>query len=332
MRNAVKIGWLNGLHVQTDEIRLIVDPTTSRLPRDAVALISHAHADHTQGFNSPSLKISTAETRRIFEALTCRNVGNFREMQPNSSLRIGDVEVEALNSGHMIGAVQFRITTSESVILYTGDINYVDSLTVRAAEPRECDVLVMEATYGSPIYSFPSRSLIYSDMVKWALEEIKKGRIPCFRVYAAGKAQEIVKLFNEYTRMPVFVDPRVDVVNNICNDDRLKLSWDVFRDELYDRAKPFIYVTSGRHRSCGEFSEARATGWALRMRDPKVAGFPLSGHADFNQLSRYVEDTGAKRVYLFTGFTREFSEYIKRRGLDSEPIPWISQRDLWEYV
>jgi putative mRNA 3-end processing factor len=332
MRSPVRIGWLNGLHVQTEEARLIVDPTTSRLPRDAVALISHAHADHTQGFNSPNLKVSTAETRRIFEALTGRNIENFREIPLNSSMRIGDLEVEALNSGHMIGAVQFRIKTSEAVILYTGDMNYVDSLIVEAAEPRECDVLVMEATYGSPIYSFPSRSIIYSEIVKWTLEEIKKGRIPCFRVYAAGKAQEIVKLFNEYTRVPVVVDPRIDRVNYACSSGGLKLSWESSREEPHDRARPFIYVTSRRSRYPGEFSEARATGWALKMRDPNVASFPLSGHADFNQLSRYVEDTGARRVYVFTGFAEEFSEHVRKRGVDSKPIPLITQRNLWEYV
>ncbi|MBS7645570.1 MAG: MBL fold metallo-hydrolase [Candidatus Bathyarchaeia archaeon] len=332
MRSPVKIGWLNGLQIQTGETRLVVDPTSPHLPRDAVALISHAHADHTRGFNAPNLKVSTAETRRIFEALTGRSVGNFREVPPNSSLRIGDVEVEALNSGHMVGAVQFRIVTPESIILYTGDMNYVDSLVVKAAEPRECDVLVMEATYGSPLYNFPPRSTVYSSIVKWALEEVRRGRTPCFRVYAAGKAQEIVKLFNEYTRIPVAVDPKIDAVNNVCNDDGLNLGWEAIRDEPYDKVKPFIYVTSRRHLYHGGFSEARATGWALRMRDPNVAGFPLSGHADFNQLSRYVEDTGARRVYVFTGFAREFSEHIRRRGVDSKPIPWISQRELWEYV
>lgn len=332
MRNHVKVGWFNGLYIQTGETRLVVDPTTSRPPRDSVVLISHAHADHTQGFNSPNLKISTAETRGIFEALTGRTVGNFREIRLNSSLRIGDLEVEALNSGHMIGAAQFRIITPEAIILYTGDINYVDSLIVRAAEPRRCDILVMEATYGSPLYGFPSRSSIYTSIVKWTLEEIRKGKIPCFRVYAAGKAQEIVKLFNEYTKIPVVTDTRIHAVNEACNDNKLKLSWEASEYAPYKEEGPFLYVTSRRRQYGGRFSEARATGWALRMRNSKVAGFPLSGHADFNQLNRYVKDVGAKEVYIFTGFAEEFSEHIRRNGLEAKPIPWISQRDLWEYT
>lgn len=332
MRNPIKIGWLNGLHIQTNETKLVVDPTTSRLPRDSIVLISHAHADHTQGFNSPNLKISTAETKNIFEALTGRTIRDFREVPLNSSLKIGDIEVEALNSGHMIGAAQFRIITPEAVILYTGDINYVDSLTVRAAEPRRCDILVMEATYGSPLYNFPSRSSIYANIVRWTLEEIKKGRIPCFRVYASGKAQEIVKLFNEYTRISVVTDARIHAVNEACNSNRLKLSWEASEYAPYEEDGPFVYVTSRRRQYGGRFSEARATGWALRMRSSNVASFPLSGHADFNQLSRYVEDTRAKKVYIFTGFAKEFSEHIRRDGLEAKPVPWISQRDLWEYI
>ena len=141
---------LKGLHIQTPETRLIIDPTISHLPPDAVVLISHAHSDHTRGFTSSNLKIATNETKRIFEVLTGRDIGHFRELPINSSLKIEDIEIEALNSGHMVGSAQFKISTTEGVILYTGDLNNVDSLIVEAAEPVDCDLLIMEATYGKP--------------------------------------------------------------------------------------------------------------------------------------------------------------------------------------
>ncbi len=232
----------------------------------------------------------------------------------------------------MIGAAQFKISTPEVSILYTGDLNYVDSLIGEAAEPEECDLLVTEATYGTPIYSFPSRTKVYSDIVMWALDEVKHGRTPCFRVYATGKAQEIVKLFNKYTSVPVFSDYNINSVNEICNDGGFKLIWEASESEPAKRSEPLIYVTSRRHYVGGRFSEARATGWALRMRRLGVEAFPLSGHADFNQLSKFVEDTGAERVYVFTGFVNEFSEYLRRKGLEAGPLPSISQRELLEFT
>ncbi len=184
----MKIGWYNGLHIRTSETSLIIDPTTSRLPKDAFVFISHAHSDHTKGFNSLNIKFSTYETRKIFESITERKVNNSRNLSINSYVKIDDLKVESLNSGYMIGASQFRIITPEKVILYTGDLNYVDSLVVEAAEPKECDVLIVEATYGDPLYNFPPKVNVYSDIIRWTLNEIKYDRPPCFRVYAAGKA------------------------------------------------------------------------------------------------------------------------------------------------
>jgi putative mRNA 3-end processing factor len=232
----------------------------------------------------------------------------------------------------MIGASQFRITTPEKVILYTGDLNYVNSLVVEAAEPKECDVLIVEATYGAPLYNFPPKTNVYSDIVRWTLNEIKCGRNPCFRVYAAGKAQEIVKLFTKYTKIPIICDNRIHSVNEICNNKLLNLRWSKAEYEPDNKLGPLIFVTSRRSYSYSKFSEARATGWALKMRNSRVRNFPLSGHADFNNLNRYVQETKAKEVYVFTGFKKEFSEYLRRKGLNAEPIPPLLERNLFDFM
>jgi putative mRNA 3-end processing factor len=332
MRRYLKVGWLKGLHIQTPETRLIIDPTISRLPPDAVVLISHAHSDHTRGFTSSNLKVATNETKRIFEVLTGRNIERFRELPINSSLKIEDIEIEALNSGHMVGSAQFKISTPEGVILYTGDLNNVDSLIVEAAEPVECDLLIMEATYGKPFYIFPSRRGIYTDIVKWSLNEIKHGNIPCFRVYAAGKAQEIVKLFNDYTKIPVISDLKIHNVNRVCNNQHLKLRWNVTDEEPITRKDPSIFVTTQRRYFNNGLSEARATGWNIKMKNSGVMSFPLSGHADFYQLRKYVADTKAKKIYVFTGFIKDFTEYLNKRGIEACPIPSIHQRGLLDFI
>ena len=332
MRRYLKVGWLRGLHIQTSETRLIIDPTISHLPTDAVVLISHAHSDHTRGFNSSNLKVATNETKRIFEVLTGRNIGLFRELPLNSSVKIEDIEIEALNSGHMVGSAQFKISTPEGVILYTGDLNNVDSLLVDAAEPVDCDLLIIEATYGKPFYIFPSRRGIYTDIVKWSLTEIKHGNIPCFRVYAAGKAQEIVKIFNEYTKIPVISDHKIHNVNKVCNNKHLKLQWNTADEESINKKDPSILLTTQLSYFKNGFSEARATGWTINMKNPGVTSFPLSGHADFYQLRKYVADTKAKRVYVFTGFKKDFTEHLNKKGIEACPIPSIHQRELLDFI
>jgi len=38
------------------------------------------------------------------------------------------------------------------------------------------------------------------------LQQIKSGKIPVFKAYSGGKAQEIVKIFNIMTRIPVIAE------------------------------------------------------------------------------------------------------------------------------
>src|SRR4029077_20080586 len=203
-----RIAWLDGLVVATSSVTIVIDPVKLRsISAKSRVLVSHAHSDHTRGFRHKGVKQSTNETREIHSALNSYTVSNFETIDLDRKISIDDVEVEALNAGHMLGSAQFLVRTPESSILYTGDINCVDTLTTKAAHPHRCDVLVVEATYGSPFYHFPSRETIYANVVEWSVDMIKQGCIPCLHVYAAGKAQEIVRLFNVYTRLPVIVNP-----------------------------------------------------------------------------------------------------------------------------
>ncbi len=185
-----RIGWLDGLIVGTREATVLIDPQSlEKIAHSTPVLVSHAHADHTYGFRHKGLKQSTPETRMIHDALTNWEVGKFAHVRIGDRVVHEDIEVEALNAGHMHGSAQFLVHTPLSTILYTGDINCVDTLTTKAAEPQECDMLVIEGTYGSPTYRFPPREQVYSEMVEWALYTLKQNILPCFQVYAAGETQ-----------------------------------------------------------------------------------------------------------------------------------------------
>ncbi len=331
-----RIGWLDGLVIGTPNITLVVDPsTTRRVPHSARVLISHAHADHTGGFRYRGLKQSTPETRDIHNALNEHRVANFRSLDINERMTIGDVEVKALNAGHMLGSAQFLINTPTSSILYTGDINCVDTLTTKAAEPHDCDVLVMEATYGSPYYRFPSRETVYAQIVEWALDTIKQGRVPCLHVYAAGKAQELVRLFNVYTNLPLIVNPRLDGVNKTYRKSGMDLEWFPANSRegktILDK-DPCVYLTtpSDRAHIGRRFARAYATGWALSLSG-RVVAFPLSSHADFDQLVSFIKSCSPERVYIFTGFAEELKRSIKSKlGIEVRVVPSYLQRTLAE--
>jgi len=260
---------------------------------------------------------------------------NFHPLKINEKLTIDDSEILVLDAGHMLGSAQFLINTPDSSILYTGDINCTDTLTTKAAEPKHCDLLVMEATYGSPHYRFPPRETVYAEIVEWALETIKTGRIPCLHVYAAGKAQEMIRLFNVYTRLPVIVNPRLDGVNEIHRKSGVNLEWFPATSNdgktILDK-DPCVYITTPNDRTHlgRRFSRAYATGWALSLGS-NVTAFPLSSHADFGQLVSFVKACDPEKVYVFTGFAEEFRRAIKTRlGREAKLVPSYAQRTLVE--
>lgn len=261
-----RVGWSEGVYISADGTTVILDPLKAGLERDAYVFISHAHADHTRGFSASNLKYSTQETRDLYERLTGRYIRNFRTINFGEKVRLDGVEVTAVDSGHMLGSAQFKVETSEATILYTGDLNCVDTLTTKPAEVVGCDVLIIEATYGIPYYVFPLREETYLRIVDWVISMVNKGRTPCFRVYASGKAQEIIRLINTYTTLPVFSDIKVASICDVYNSYGLHLDYD--SHSLSDGSgEPFVYVTSSRRSINREgVVEGRATGWALTWR------------------------------------------------------------------
>jgi putative mRNA 3-end processing factor len=262
-------------------------------------------------------------------------IANFHPVKINEKLKVDGSEIKTLDAGHMLGSAQFLVHTPNMSILYTGDINCIDTLTTKAAEPEHCDLLVMEATYGSPHYRFPPRETVYAQMVEWAVDSIKTGRIPCLHVYAAGKAQEVIRLFNVYTHLPVIVSPRLDSVNEAHRKGGVDLEW--YSASSHDGKTildkdPCVYITTPNDRSHigRRFSRAYATGWALSLGG-NVTAFPLSSHADFDQLVSFVKACDPEQVYVFTGFADEFGRVIRTRlGHEAKAIPSYAQRTLVE--
>jgi len=307
------------------------------MERDAHIFISHAHSDHTLGFQSSIMKYSTKETKRIFEKLRERTVRNWRPVEYGHKIRIGDVEIVTLNAGHMLGSAQFQVITRDHTYVYTGDLNCVNTLTTEAAEIPECDTLIIEATYGDPSFIFPRRERTYARIVNWALREVKNGRMPTFHVYSSGKSQEIVRLFNVYTKLPVVCASVVGRANEVYNEAGVDLSFvgaETAEGRRLLRKGSCVYVTTTGSNSSvpSHASEAMATGWAVRFTSGSYASFPLSSHAGFDQLLKYVARTGARRVYVFTGYSELISEHLRRDlKVEADPLPLLSQRSILDF-
>ncbi len=342
MRSRLEIGWRNGIIVKNQKNRLVFDPISKSCIRNGdVIFISHSHADHTLGFTLSEKKYSTDESKKIFERIRNRNVRNFIPIKVNQTIDFDVLKVTPINAGHMLGSVQYKIESPNSTVLYTGDINCVDTLTTKKADEAECDILIIEATFGDPAYIFPQRESTYVEIIKWSLEKLNQGKIPIFHVYAASKAQELIKIFNEFTNLEVIAHPKISRVNEIYSENGIKLEYLNSYPEMHVCAAKIIkkrscvYVTfpSDRELNFRNGVEAVATGWAIKEAFKSVRAFPLSGHADFKQLVSFVENSRAKRVYVYTGFRNNFASYLSNKlGIKAGPLPSLPYRDLGDFL
>ena len=62
-----------------------------------------------------------------------------------------------LFGGHVLGSAQLRVTRNGVALGYSGDLCLEPTLTAEQAEVVECDVLVLESTFGLPCYVFPPK-------------------------------------------------------------------------------------------------------------------------------------------------------------------------------
>lgn len=326
--NLLRPVWNGGTCLDLGRHQIALDPRNSKIDADLIT-VSHAHFDHVHGFLNPSRKLATSETMKIFQTRTRKRVRNGEVVQYGKDISFGNLKISFHDAGHVLGSAQVKIDDGEETLVFTSDINVVESLTLSKAEILDSDILIIESTYGSPMYAFPPREDVYLQMAEWSAKSLCKQKMPVFCVYPLGKGQEVIKVMNEYTSIPVVVHPAIKDISDIYVEGGIKLNYKSFSDE---EGKEILF---GGECACivpslrafpslkgREISSAAVTGWGTRFkaRDLNEA-FVLSSHADFGQLLDYISESSPSEVYTVYGYTKQFAKHIKRKlGIDAMPI------------
>ena len=226
-----------------------------------------------------------------------------------------------------------HVTRPEGSLLYTGDFKLRESLTVPKAEPREADVLVMESTFGLPLFKFPPWREVADRLVNIVGEALRAGRQPVVMGYSLGKSQEITRVLTD-AGFVVTAHGAVYQMNRLHEGFGVGLGA-YRRYEAADfhgpRALPLeergVLVAppqvarSGFVTRFNEPCRVMLTGWGLLKNAVYRYGvdhvLPLSDHADFDELLELFERVRPKKIYSHHGY-REFADTLRARGHDAE--------------
>ena len=94
------------------------------------------------------------------------------------------------SSGHILGAASVYIWDEQSKVLFSGDLGrYNDPLMPPPEPPQECDVVVMESTYGDRLHSTVPSTELLKELINRAWQTKGVLLIPAF---AVGRSQNLI--------------------------------------------------------------------------------------------------------------------------------------------
>jgi putative mRNA 3-end processing factor len=300
-------------------------------------VVTHAHADHLGGLRS-SLRhcekvLMTKATRDLAETLNeslrLKDAAAVKTLEYGKVIKYKDEKISLIKAQHILGAAQVLVEDAGGIrIVWTGDFRLDGTPVV------DCDVLVVEATYGSPScrrnFDVDVRELLVSMIEK----RLRGGAVYVFGYH--GKLQEVMQILRDADVAVPFVMPeRVYEVTKVCEHHGMRLgclslSTDNEGHELLDGNLPcvaFYHMNSRQHVGLRN-SRICVSGWEFHSpcrqigdREHLVA---LSDPSDFDGLIEYVKQSRAKQVitdnYRSNGDALA-KEIRKRLGVSAVAMP-----------
>jgi len=314
------------------------DGTTIERP---IAVISHAHGDHSEGFESALAScdavLMTPETRDLLIAdrgnwlLRRRNLVGLPYRKPFTHK---DETITLYPATHMLGSCQVLFENKDRTrIVYTGDFNYPNTPVLDA------DILVIEATYGDPNdVRTHDRKFLIDKVVSITEEELERQK-PVYILSQPGKIQCLMSILESADIDVPFLALRKDIkmaeiynkygvnVGNVCEIGTREAF------EIQKTNQPFVSFRriGSRVPEAEKWLSIRVSACMARedVYQPRKNYYvvALSDHTDFNGLLEYVKNSGAKLVVAdssrCTKAVTLTKEIKKRLGIDAKPLPQV---------
>ncbi len=308
----------HGSGIYLPEIDLWLDKTEPC----AATWISHGHSDHARGCHGKV--IGTSTTLRIYRM---RLWLGENEAEPEIfPLELGETmdwngaQLTAYPASHILGAAQLLVEYGKERLVYTGDIKLRQPLCGEQTEPIPCDRLIIESTFGLPIYKLLDREEATERIVGFAQACLQEGSTPAFVGYPLGRGQEIVSVLCR-AGIPTAVHGAIAKFIPVYEESGyLFPGWEPYEAKA-TAGKALVVVPS--HGNVLEASGknvrfAYVSGWAAldnaRSRSGAERLIPYSDHADFGELLTLVERSTPKHVDVVHGYTVPFAKILQQRG------------------
>lgn len=292
------------------------------------SFISHGHSDHLRNHNHI---LATPATLRFQDIR-----GKQRQVTPlefGETYNYKDLKIQLYPAGHILGSAMIRVEKDGTSLLYTGDFKMKPSWTAEPIDIPQTDILIMESTFGSPEYVFNETKENLLEQLDDFIESCFTQNVrPVVLAYNLGKSQEAMKMLGDHGYV-VRVNKAAWELAQVYQDFGIEFKYCSLWNE--EDLKPGEVLIMPPHLANSRAMLAMAnkrtvllSGWAngnggFRYRSNHA--IPLSDHADFTDLVRFVKIANPKKVYTTHGF-HNFPIHLRAIGLDAQVLEHTTQQ------
>ncbi|MDV3277435.1 MAG: hypothetical protein LYZ69_03085 [Nitrososphaerales archaeon] len=309
-----------GIQVDFGERRYVLDPKGPA--RADYTFVSHAHVDHMHNASKLETVITSDETKELAAA---------RGFDLGDTIKALE-GVQLLDSGHILGSRAIRI---EDEVYYTGDASGRERAFLGKCVAKRARLLIMETTYGSPEYVFPSTAKLVKEVNGLIGEMYHRGKPVVLMGYPLGKAQLLSYFFSTWE--PLFFHESVARMNDIHRRHGVPLRegsrFEPDKDSDSLPLGPWLMVaplSHGRSKMLAHLKKRYGavlvafSGWAMDGGYARSLGadyaFPLSDHCDYPELLKLVDEVSPEVVYTTHGFAQEFAKDLRKLGFSARTL------------
>lgn len=324
--------WLQvrpeGLYCQPAD--LFIDP----IRPVARAAITHGHADHARPGHEAVL--TSAETLAIMQArFGPASVGGATTPHWHEPVTIGEVSVQLVPAGHILGSAQVVLTWRGTRVVISGDYKRSADPTCRPFEPVACDVFVTEATFGLPVFRHPPIAGEIATLLASVARQPERAHV--VGVYALGKCQRVIcELRRAGWDRPIFVH---GALQSLC---------DLYQAHGVDLGPLLPATVAAKSAMAGAIvlapPSAIADRWARRLPDPVVClasgwmrvrqrakqrgverPLVISDHADWDELLTTIADVSPGEVWVTHGAEEALVHQLQSTGQQARALALIGR-------
>ena len=276
-----------------------------------LALVTHAHSDHARRGSKHYITVDSGVG--LLKARIGKKI-SVEARKYGERFRLGDVTVSLHSAGHILGSCQVRVEVGGEVWVASGDYKRDPDPSCEPFESVKCDTFITEATFGTPKYLWNKDSRHGEDLSRFWNETAALGRNAIVFGYSLGKGQRILAEVAPYAERPVLIHRAMEELTECYRAEGRILAPTRSLDEAIAGAAAAGSALTGElilappsvldeswAKWLGDYRTAFASGWMQTGgwgRGKYDHGFVMSDHADWNDLNRTIQESGATRVFV----------------------------------